>query len=150
MTKQEFLEKLRLALSGKQSVAEVQEHINYYEDYINTEIRKGGSEEEILAALGEPRLIAKTILDAADIRDEQSDEYGGGTREAGHDVRAQSESRYVRTMSGFPAWVWLLLVLIIVIIILGAVFSIISALLPVAIPVLIVIFLIKMFRNGNQ
>ena len=62
MTKQEFLEKLRLALNGKVAGNVVTENLQYYEDYINTEIRKGRSEEEVLASLGDPRLIARTII----------------------------------------------------------------------------------------
>ena len=62
MTKQEFLEKLRLALTGNVPGSVVSENLQYYEDYINTEIRKGKSEEEVLAALGDPRLIARTII----------------------------------------------------------------------------------------
>ena len=58
MTKQEFLEKLRLALNGRVSPAQLMENLSYYEDYINTEIRKGKGEEEVLAGLGDPRLIA--------------------------------------------------------------------------------------------
>ena len=41
MNKQEFLEKLRLALNGKVAAGVVTENLKFYEDYINTEIRKG-------------------------------------------------------------------------------------------------------------
>lgn len=64
MTKREYIEKLRIALSGKASPRQVAENMRYYEDYINVEIRKGRSEEEVLAALGDPRLIARTIAEA--------------------------------------------------------------------------------------
>ena len=40
MTKQEFLEKLRVALSGRVASSLIMENLRYYEDYINTEIRK--------------------------------------------------------------------------------------------------------------
>ena len=49
MTRTEFLVKLRKALSGNISSAQVQENLEYYEQYIDEEIRKGKSEEEILA-----------------------------------------------------------------------------------------------------
>ncbi|MCD7837040.1 MAG: DUF1700 domain-containing protein [Lachnospiraceae bacterium] len=62
MTKKEFIDKLRAALNGRIPTAKVTENVNYYEDYINTEIRKGRTEQEVLASLGEPRLIAKTII----------------------------------------------------------------------------------------
>ena len=35
MTKQEFLDELRMALSGKLGSAQVESHARYYEEYIN-------------------------------------------------------------------------------------------------------------------
>ena len=65
MTKFEFSEKLRKALSGRVSHVVVNENVAYYERYIDTEIKKGRSEKEVLEELGDPRLIAKTIIDTA-------------------------------------------------------------------------------------
>ena len=66
-TKQEFIDGLRRALTGKISQSEVEEHIKYYEDYITAETRKNGSEKAVLDALGSPSLIAMSIC-AAEIR----------------------------------------------------------------------------------
>lgn len=152
MTKQEFLEKLRMALGGKLSAEQVQENVIFYEDYINTEIRKGKSEEEVLTMLGDPRLIARTIAETAGGRDGQSAEYaegaGGNRYSGGNDVRREDESgRQVRNLSRVPSWVWLVLVLLIVVVVLSAVFSVISALLPVLLPILFVLLLVKVFRD---
>ena len=76
MTKQEFLDKLRISLNGKIAAGEVEEHIRYYEDYINVELRKGSSEEDVMATLGDPRLIARTIVETSGMA--QSAEYGDG------------------------------------------------------------------------
>ena len=38
-------------------------HVQYYRNYIEEQAAKGRSEAEILAELGDPRLIAKTLLD---------------------------------------------------------------------------------------
>ena len=62
MTKQEFLDGLRRSLIGGLENGEINEHIRYYSDYIDSQIRMGISEEEIMSSLGEPRLIAKTLL----------------------------------------------------------------------------------------
>ena len=62
MNKQEFVDRLRMALNGRVSPGLVMDNVNYYEDYINTEIRKGRTEEEVLESLGDPRLIARTII----------------------------------------------------------------------------------------
>ena len=62
MNKQDFIDRLRMALNGRVSPGLVMDNVNYYEDYINTEIRKGRTEEEVLESLGDPRLIARTII----------------------------------------------------------------------------------------
>lgn len=77
MTKQEFLDRLRRSLHGKVSPGQVAENLQFYEDYINTEVRKGASEAEVLAGLGDPRLLARTIVEA---RGGQTAEYAGGDR----------------------------------------------------------------------
>lgn len=66
MTRQEFLHELRIALQGEVSQRAVDEHIRYYENYIIEETRKGKSEEEVIAQLGNPRLIAKTLIDTTE------------------------------------------------------------------------------------
>ena len=55
MNKQEFVDRLRMALNGRVSPGLVMDNVNYYQDYINTEIRKGRTEEEVLESLGDPR-----------------------------------------------------------------------------------------------
>ena len=65
MTRTEFLEELRLALQGNISQAGVNENLRYYENYIIEESRKGQTEEEVIQRLGNPRLIAKTIIDTS-------------------------------------------------------------------------------------
>lgn len=64
MDKAEFIEKLQHALAGGLSSSLVAENVRYYQEYIDSEIRKGKSEAEVLEMLGEPRLIAKSIIEA--------------------------------------------------------------------------------------
>ena len=64
MTKAEFLEKLRIELSSGVTPQVLQENLNYYSQYIDDEIRKGRTESEVLAELGDPWILAKTIVDA--------------------------------------------------------------------------------------
>ena len=68
MNRQEFVDRLRIALSGKVSPALVEENARYYEDYINTRIRLGEAEENVLQGLGDPRLIARSIVAAESVR----------------------------------------------------------------------------------
>ena len=160
MDKQEFLEKLRLALNGRVSPAVVTENINYYEDFINTEIRKGRSEEEVLAQLGDPRLIARTIVQthgngqdgkrrAADMSgstrtysDRSSNDYDSGQN---------SEKRKHSLSFRLPIWLFgivaLVVVVLVVVGVLSLVFSVVSIMLPVILIVLAVAFVVKLFRD---
>ena len=65
MTKQEFLDGLQNALVGEVPSAVVNDNLRYYEEYIVTQIRMGKSEEEVMEMLGDPRLIARTIIDTS-------------------------------------------------------------------------------------
>ncbi len=71
MTRDDFLTELEDALNGSVKPALVNENLRYYEEYIETEKRKGKSEDAVLEELGDPRLIARTIIDTADTRDKR-------------------------------------------------------------------------------
>ena len=140
MTKQEFLEKLRLALNGKVPGNVVTENLQYYEDYINTEVRKGKSEEEVLSSLGDPRLIARTIITTSGSKGNT------GTGETGEYSSDRSQGSGRR---GLPVWGWLILGILIVVLIFSAVISLISFLWPILLPIIIIMaimFLVKFFR----
>ena len=64
MTRSEFLEKLKEALADGMDSYTIQGHLNYYRDYIQEEVQKGRSEEEVLSELGDPWVIAKSLLEA--------------------------------------------------------------------------------------
>ncbi len=78
-TKQEFIDSLRRALTGRIEVGAVEEHIRYYDEYITAEMRMGRPESEVLDELGEPRLIAMSICAAS---------------EAGEDVGNRAKNTY--------------------------------------------------------
>ena len=65
MTRAEFLQGLRTELEGRVPYSVIQENIRYYDSYISDEISKGADEAEVIENLGGPRIIARTIVDAA-------------------------------------------------------------------------------------
>lgn len=142
MTKQEFIEKLRSALTGKVSADVITDNIRYYEDYINTEIRKGKSEEEVLAALGDPRLIARTIITTS----ARTDTAGAGEyREYSRAEGSQGQER-----KRMPVWMWLIFGLLIIVLIFSAVMSLLSLLWPILVPMIIIMAVmgvVKFFRD---
>lgn len=152
MNKQEFLEKLRVSLNGKVPAGVVTENLNFYEDYINTEIRKGKSEEEVLNSLGDPRLIARTIVETKGSGSEQTSDFREGGNYSGQEQEGYQEfERMPGTVGNWlaklPGWIWLILFIIIAVLILSAVFHVIAFFAPALIVIAVVLFLVKLFRD---
>ncbi|MBO5094987.1 MAG: DUF1700 domain-containing protein [Lachnospiraceae bacterium] len=137
MTKFEFTESLRKALSGRVNYTVVNDNVAYYEAYIDTEVKKGRNEREVLEELGDPRLIAKTIIEA---------EKAGG---AASDIPQEGEPgrRFGGRVLHIPSWLFLIILLLIVVVVLHVVGIVLSALLPIAVPVCLIVFLIRYFRR---
>ena len=64
MNKRSFIESLKVSLNGKVEMGELQDTLSYYEKYFEDQKKLGGSEEDICRGLGEPKLIARSILNA--------------------------------------------------------------------------------------
>jgi len=141
MTRFEFTEGLRKALSGRASHAVVNENVEYYERYIDSEIKKGRSEEEVLEELGDPRLIARTIADtigregAAPMEEREKEKGSFGKKGFGKVIR-------------LPAWLVLLLTFLFVLLIMKVVGLVFGLLLPILLPVALIYFLIRYFRRS--
>lgn len=139
MTRFEFTAQLRKALSGRVNHAAVNENVTYYENYIDTEIRKGRREQEVLEELGDPRLIAKTIIDTAKEEDwatsETAEEEKKGNFFSGKSIR-------------LPVWIFVIVLLLLAVLILHIVGAVLAFLLPIAIPVALVWLLIRFFRRS--
>lgn len=63
MTKEGFLAGLRKSLEDTLEPREIENHISYYRNYIEDEIRSGRSESDVINELGDPWVIAKSIKD---------------------------------------------------------------------------------------
>lgn len=144
MTKTEFLDALQRALASGLSSSNVAENMRYYQDYIDSEIRKGNSEESVLESLGNPRLLAKSIIEA---------NKRAGTNEGSNQTFDEESSSYGerenRKVFTLPGWLIMLIATVVVILVIGAVLSILTTLLPILIPVLIVILIINIFKNNQ-
>lgn len=150
MNKQEFINSLRLALSGKVSAGLVEENVAYYEEYINTQIRMGSNEASVLSSLGDPRLIAKSIITANHGEDGQGYASADTEEQQYHNntnyYTEIRKSNYPKVVSA-PGWVWLLVGFLIILLVISILFSVVSALLPIVLPILVVVFFIKLFRD---
>ncbi len=66
MTKEEFLYELKKELSALDSAEATAYNLRYYSDYIDAEIAKGRSEQEVLDELGNPRWLVNSIKESGD------------------------------------------------------------------------------------
>ncbi len=94
MTKKEFIEALGAKLQEELPTSEVLARMQYYEGYIDGEIAHGKTEEEAVDSLGDPLLIARTILDTPR---SASELYAEETRDSGD---AYYEGAYQAENSG--------------------------------------------------
>lgn len=147
MNKQEFVDKLRMALSGKVSARLVEENVSYYEEYINAQMRQGNSEESVMASLGDPRLIARSIITANTGETTQDADYRAYNDSAEEGYYAQKRQQNSLKVMNMPGWLMILIIILILCAIISIVGSIVSALLPIVLPVILVVFLVKLFRD---
>lgn len=143
MSKQEFLDGLRRSLAGGMETHEINEHIGYYSDYIDSQIRMGVSEEAVMASLGEPRLIAKTLL-GMEGGETVTEEY---VEDEGAD---DANYRYFhingKTLK-IPGWLFTILACVISFCVLTLVFALMSKLLPYFFLIIFGIILYRYVRN---
>ncbi|MEG0806245.1 MAG: DUF1700 domain-containing protein [Lachnospiraceae bacterium] len=145
MTRTEFLEELQQALQGEVSPAVITDNLRYYENYIMEEARKGRTEEEVLEELGNPRLLARTIIDtSSNFRAQESYENTyENTQDEGVHVNFNGNNYYKKRRSvKIAAWVGVAIILMIVIVLILLVGSVISFLAPVIIPIILVLVVI--------
>ena len=166
MQKHEFIENLKNALLGNVPPQVVNDNLKYYEEYIASEIQKGREESEVLDELGDPRILAKTIIDAS-ARDRKGTGqvyYGSGENAADPESEESSGSRtsysessdgdtwsrgfhtHVYKGNSFSCLIVGIILLIIICVIVAALLKVIWFLAPVIIALVVLRLLFSRFR----
>ena len=148
MGKQDFLDKLRASLSGNIPPRLVEDNVAYYAEYINAQLRMGKPEDMVLSGLGDPRLIAKSIITANSgeeyVKSSETSYYSDYEEDRYYtEPREQKLPKVVRV----NGWVALAIIILVLVLLVGAVFSLISLFFPVIMMGGIVYFFIKVFRD---
>lgn len=154
MDKREFIDKLQRALAGGLNSSQVAENVRYYEEYIDSEIRKGKSEAEVLGMLGDPRLLAKSIIEA----NKQAGASYGSNREYDEempeDEQGRNQNRNRNAAGGrvvmLPGWLIMLIIIVAVVVIIGLVTSLLAIFAPVIIAVLVVLLIVNIFKSRGK
>lgn len=164
MDKQEFLDRLQQALLGEVPQRVIQENLSYYHGYIQDEVGKGRAERQVLEELGDPRLIARTIIDSENSAGGRPNPDMGPGREAEtvfttygpEEGRGYEGSQTFHSFDvtgrklkifGLVALAVLVLVLMLVFWVIGGILALIGPLLPAIFLVWLVLWFMRVFRR---
>ena len=158
---------LKSELEGRVPYSVIQENLRYYDSYIMEEAAKGQTEDEVIESLGGPRIIARTIVDAAlDTEDrpdgfdsfESEASYRSGPAGSSHEEREPFRGKkpevhyvdfgkwYVRLIAGLVVFLVIFLVMAVFFDIMGLAGWILSYIWPV----LLVMLAVWMFRGPRR
>lgn len=142
MNKIEFIEGLKAYLEPEVDAATVRENVEYYRNYISDEMSKGKTEEEVVNELGDPWVIARTIIDmydgeAEEVVNEQTDSSGSSYRSA----------RTFRQDSRWSHIVQILLTIFVLVMIFIGVAGLVQVLVPILAPILLIVFVYRWFKD---
>ena len=163
MNKDEFLRRLEEALSGEVPASVIRDNLNYYADYLSQELGKGRTMDEIIEEIGEPNIVARTIIDSAEAAGETGDGYGSFEDASPQDDGRRSTYSQGSYQNGsapnihyfeLNKWYWklvpaviLLLVFLVVFSIMGGVFYLLIRFSGPILMCLLIYWLIKSFRG---
>lgn len=166
MTKQEFLNELGESLLEQVSQSEYRESMRYYDGYIEEGVRNGQTQEQVIASLGSPRLIAKSIIDASQGITDPSAYYETEPDEGYHENTSDMEKGFHAEYDGekihmrygklrFDTWygklVVCLVAIAVIVVVLGLLGVMASIVIRFVLPILFVIWivgaLVRMFRR---
>lgn len=144
MNRYEFINALRAALNGKVPATTVEDNVQYYEEYIEVQLRQGRGEAEVLAALGDPRLLARTIIEA--------NKYAEGTETYGGDGYGEipaggSGKGFWQWYQERPQWVHTIMSVLIAVFVLFIAFTVLQALFPFILIIVVVTSLYRLIRQ---
>ena len=167
MSRTEFSQGLKSELEGRVPYSVIQENLRYYDSYIMEEAAKGQTEDEVIESLGGPRIIARTIVDAALDTEDRPDGFDSFESEASYrsgPAGSSQEERepfrgkkpevhyvdfgkwYVRLIAGLVVFLVIFLVMTVFFGIMGLAGWILSYIWPV----LLVMLAVWMFRGPRR
>ena len=152
MNRNEFIEELRTALTGEVPNSEVESNITYYTEYIQQRSKENG-EAAVLEELGEPRLIARTIIDTYRLQKgiDHTKYYDDVYSEKNNTDDSNNNSHYTRFNIIQPKWYHKIAVIGVVIAAIAILILISSAIIrllfTIGIPLLVIYIIIKSFQR---
>lgn len=146
MKQYEFLSQLKSALENELNEQDVKENLDFYRSYIQGEIQKGIPEEEVIAQLGDPWAIAKTVILTEKIEDQES------TSES--EVQSNEQKPYGDGLKEIPKWKMILIIIAIIVVVLlvgsmafGVIAIVLRLAMRLALPIFVFWLVIKLMTR---
>lgn len=142
MKKHEFLSQLRSALENNLDGQSLKENMDFYEEYIRNEMKKGIPEEEVISSLGDPWAIAKTVMLSE-----------GMSGSENHNPNESKENESFSTMktfrldSNWKVWVLIAVVVLLLLSLIPVAFGVLMLIIRYAFPILLVVAIIQFFKR---
>lgn len=141
MKKEDFLFYLKKALKGEMSSEKVKYYVSYYNSYIEEQVQSGRKMKDVMDELGDPFLIAKSIIESEKMNPANVYSDGSAGEESREQNRGQGERRVIRQIKlemviGIVVFVLFFMFLIAVI------WGIFSLLVKIFFPVLLVLTIV--------
>ncbi len=169
MNRREFINELKVELENDLDRAEVHSQVEFYQTYIDDEVRKGRHEQDVVDELGDPFAIARTVVDTLEREKSRAETSGRtGQREAanqGGNNQGYSQQGYNQqgnnqgyqdpsrrtvqfgTSSRLGCWLYLIIFILILFVVASLLGAIASVLMPILIPVILVLLAINLWKN---
>lgn len=151
MSKEEFLKTLGRRLAQTLPQDQVTGHIRYYDQYIEEQKAAGRTEQQVLEELGDPLLIARTIMDTSPEEPqsiwEESQNSRQGYEESENEYGTSGKLHTVRIDTRVGCLVAAIVFILIAAFVLWLVGSVLSLILPVLVPVLLLGYVLSILHN---
>lgn len=153
MSKAEFIDGLGKSLRGKVDEREYRSQIEYYSSYISSQIAAGRNEEDVVGELGDPRLIAKTIVQTYSMKDNPINRQyrdNNYNNSYGNEEDYQERSSSNRGADRFGHVLRMIILALVVLCIVSIVFRAVVFVAPIIILLIIIWFIIRYFSTLNN
>lgn len=141
MNRREFINGLREALELKMNKKEIEAQVEYYTEYIKSEVKSGRNESQVVEELGDPWAIAKNLgYDSDTVYEEVN-------RADSEAFTGHTGNKVYTTNSKWVVWGILFVIMAIIFVIFSFTMSMLTFLSPVLLPMFLVMFIIRIFRK---
>ena len=146
MKQHEFLGQLKIALENELNEQDVKDNLEFYKNYIQEEIRKGIPEEVVIAQLGDPWAIAKTVILTEKIEDQETI--------SDSEVQNKEQKMHNDELKEIPKWKLALIIIVIILVLLlvgsmafGVIAIVLRLAMRLALPILIFWLVMKLISR---